>query len=509
MPFNTIFAWVMKKRLHQIDLFKKYPNEVQHEWFEKLIWTNQLTEFGQKHSFSEIHSYSDFKSHIPLQNYDSLKPYIERLMSGEQELLCSYETKWFAKSSGTTNDLSKFIPVTRESLEECHYKGGKDLLALYYENFPNRKLYKGKHLIVGGSAQILPIANDAYQGDLSAIIVKNLPWWAELRRTPSKEIALMSEWESKVEKMALSTIQEDVYIIAGVPSWTLVLMRKVLEITGKKNLREVWPNLELFMHGGVSFEPYKAAFHEMIPFDDMHYVETYNASEGFFGIQDRDDSNELLLMLDYGIFYEFIPMSEFDGINSKKVLRLEEIELDVNYALVITTNAGLWRYIVGDTIKFTSKTPYRFLITGRTSHFINVFGEEVVVQNTDKAIASASEKTGAQIREYTVAPIFLNTIDSGSHHWLIEFEEEPEDFERFKNLLDESLRSLNSDYDAKRKGNMVLDFPLIEQVPKGTFEEWLRTKNKLGGQHKIPRLSNKRELLEQLLQTADQLKVKK
>jgi hypothetical protein len=364
-------------------------------------------------------------------------------------------------------------------------------------------------LIVGGSAEILPIANDAYQGDLSAIIVKNLPWWAELRRTPSKEIALMSEWESKVEKMALSTIQEDVYIIAGVPSWTLVLMRKVLEITGKKNLREVWPNLELFMHGGVSFEPYKAAFHEMIPFEDMHYVETYNASEGFFGIQDRDDSNELLLMLDYGIFYEFIPMSEFDGTNSKKALRLEEIELDVNYALVITTNAGLWRYIVGDTIKFTSKTPYRFLITGRTSHFINVFGEEVVVQNTDKAIASASEKTGAQIREYTVAPIFLNTIDSGSHHWLIEFEEEPEDFERFKNLLDESLRSLNSDYDAKRKGNMVLDFPLIEQVPKGTFEEWLRTKNKLGGQHKIPRLSNKRELLEQLLQTADQLKVKK
>lgn len=507
MPFNTIFAWVMKKRLHQIDLFKKYPNEVQQEWFEKLIWSNQLTEFGQKHNFSEIHNYSDFKSRIPLQNYDSLKPYIERLMSGEQDLLTSFETKWFAKSSGTTNDLSKFIPVTKESLEECHYKGGKDLLALYYENFPNRKLYKGKHLIVGGSAEILPITNDAYQGDLSAIIVKNLPWWAELRRTPSKEIALMSEWESKVEKMALSTIQEDVYIIAGVPSWTLVLMRKVLEITGKKNLREVWPNLELFMHGGVSFEPYKAAFHELIPFDDMHYVETYNASEGFFGIQDRDDSNELLLMLDYGIFYEFIPMSEFEGSQSKTVLRLEEVELNVNYALVITTNAGLWRYIVGDTIKFTSTTPYRFLITGRTSHFINVFGEEVVVQNTDKAIATASEKTGAKIREYTVAPIFLNTIDSGSHHWLIEFEQEPEDFERFKNLLDESLRSLNSDYDAKRKGNMVLEFPLIQQVPKGTFEEWLRTKNKLGGQHKVPRLNNKREFLEQLLQIADQLKV--
>lgn len=509
MPFNTIFAWVMKKRLHQIDLFKKYPIEVQQEWFEKLIWSNQLTEFGQKHSFSEIHTYSDFKSHIPLQNYDTLKPYIERLMSGEQDLLTSFETKWFAKSSGTTNDFSKFIPVTKESLEECHYKGGKDLLALYYENFPNRKLYKGKHLIVGGSAQILPIANDAYQGDLSAIIVKNLPWWAELRRTPSKEIALMSEWESKVEKMALSTIQEDVYIIAGVPSWTLVLMRKVIEITGKDNLREVWPNLELFMHGGVSFEPYRAAFQELIPFDDMHYVETYNASEGFFGIQDRDDSNELLLMLDYGIFYEFIPMSEFKGVESTTVVRLEDVELNVNYALVITTNAGLWRYIVGDTIMFTSTTPYRFLITGRTSHFINVFGEEVVVQNTDKAIAFAAEKTGAKIREYTVAPIFLNTIDSGSHQWLIEFEQEPEDFDRFKNLLDESLRSLNSDYDAKRKGNMVLEFPLIQQVPKGTFEEWLRTKNKLGGQHKVPRLNNKREFLEQLLQTADQLKIKK
>ncbi len=500
MPFNTIFAWVMKKRLHQIDLFRKYPLDVQQEWLDRLIRVNQNTDFGKKHQFSEIKNYSDFQAKIPLQNYDTLKPFIDRLMNGEQHLLCASETKWFAKSSGTTNDRSKFIPVTKESLEDCHYKGGKDLLALYYENFPNRKLYKGKHLIVGGSAEILPITDDSYQGDLSAIIVKNLPWWAEIRRTPSREIALMSEWESKVEKMALSTINEDVYIVAGVPSWTLVLLRKVLEITGKKNLREVWPNLELFMHGGVSFEPYREAFRELIPFDDMNYVETYNASEGFFGIQDRSDSTELLLMLDYGIFYEFIPMSKFNGLESNEVVSLSDVELEENYAIVISTNAGLWRYIVGDTIRFTSKTPFRFQITGRTGHFINVFGEEVVVENSDKAIADAANKTGAQIREYTVAPQFLNTTEAGKHQWVIEFERAPEDFERFCILLDENLRSINSDYDAKRKGNMVLEFPIIEVVERGTFEEWLRKKNKLGGQHKVPRLCNTREIVEQLLQ---------
>ncbi|AEA43038.1 GH3 auxin-responsive promoter family protein [Fluviicola taffensis] len=500
MPFNSIFAWVIKKRLHQIELFRKYPENVQHELFEKLIENGSQSEFGRKYNFSQITSYEDFSKSVPLNNYDTLKPWVERLMQGEQNMLWSHDTKWFAKSSGTTSDRSKFIPVTKESLEDCHYKGGKDLLALYYENFPNRKLYKGKHLIIGGSAQILPVSHDMYQGDLSAIIVKNLPWWAEMRRTPSKEIALMTEWEEKIEKMARSTIEEDVYIIAGVPSWTLVLARKILEITGKKNLREVWPNLELFMHGGVSFEPYREAFRELIPFDDMHYVETYNASEGFFGIQDVDGSNELLLMLDYGIFYEFIPMDRFEDTDSKTVLKLDQVELDTEYALVISTNAGLWRYIMGDTIRFTSKTPYRFRLTGRTKHFINAFGEEVIVNNTDFAIKEACSKTNAIIREYTVAPIYMDGKTQGKHEWLIEFDREPNDLNRFMYLLDESLRAINSDYDAKRTKNLALGKPVLHVLSSGSFEAWLQKKGKLGGQHKVPRLMNSREIVEQILQ---------
>lgn len=502
MPFNSIFAWVMKKRIHQIELFRKYPIEVQNEVFEKLIQQGTQTAFGKQFQFSNIHSIQDFKQFVPLNDYESLKPWIEDLMQGKQQLLWSQDTKWFAKSSGTTSDRSKFIPVTKDSLLDCHYKGGKDLLALYYENFPNRKLYKGKHLIVGGSTQILPVSEDTYQGDLSAIIVKNLPWWAELRRTPSKEIALMSEWETKIERMALSTMQEDVYIIAGVPSWTYVLATKVLELSGKKHLREVWPNLELFMHGGVSFEPYREAFKKLIPFDDMHYVETYNASEGFFGIQDVDGSNELLLMLDYGIFYEFIPMNAFEGTTSKQVIDLSEVEIGVNYALVISTNGGLWRYIIGDTIQFTSTLPYRFKITGRTKHYINVFGEEVIVDNAEQAITEACKKTNAQIREYTVGPVFMNEGVKGRHDWVIEFIHEPTDFKRFAIILDETLRSINSDYDAKRNNDMALESPLIHIMEKGTFEEWLRLKGKLGGQHKVPRLSNSREFVEQLLQFA-------
>lgn len=499
MPFNSIFAWVMKKRLHQIDLFRKYPLEVQEELLERMLSGAAKTEFGLLYDFHSIKDYEAFRTAIPLQDYDSLKPWIDRLMTGEQNLLWPQDTKWFAKSSGTTSDRSKFIPVTRESLEECHYKGGKDLLALYYENYPNRKLYNGKHLIVGGSAQVLPLTHDAYQGDLSAIILKNLPWWAEIRRTPSREIALMSEWESKIEKMALSTINEDVYIIAGVPSWTLVLANKILEITGKKHLREVWPNLELFMHGGVSFEPYREAFRQLIPFDDMNYVETYNASEGFFGIQDVAGLNELLLMLDYGIYYEFIPMNTFEGCDSKIVINLQEVETDVEYALVISTNGGLWRYILGDTIRFTSTRPFRFKITGRTRSFINAFGEEVIVNNSDQAIAEACQKTNAQIREYTVAPVYMKDQEKGRHEWIIEFIREPDDKQRFEWILDETLRSINSDYDAKRMNNMALDFPLIHHVSPGTFDEWLRTQGKLGGQHKVPRLSNNREIVEQLL----------
>ncbi len=500
MPFNSIFAWLMKKRIHQIDLFRKYPVEVQQELFNKLLYNASQTVYGKKYHFQEIDCYETFRQKVPLQTYDDLKPWVDRLMEGEQDLLWPTETRWFAKSSGTTNDRSKLIPVTRESLEDCHYKGGKDLLALYYENLPNRKLYNGKHLIVGGSAQVNQLSEDSYFGDLSAIIVKNLPWWAEIRRTPAREIALMPEWEEKIERMAYQTIHEDVYIIAGVPSWTLVLAQRILDITGKKNLREVWPNLELFMHGGVSFEPYREQFAKLMPGPGMNFVETYNASEGFFGIQDQVESSELLLMLDYGIFYEFIPMQHYRGKNSEIVLSLAEVETGVNYAVVISTNGGLWRYILGDTVRFSSTRPYRFRITGRTKSFINIAGEELIVDNTDKAIAKACSLTGAALKDYTVCPRFMNAGQKGNHQWLIECTRAPDEPDRFRSILDETLRELNSDYDAKRYKNMVLEEPDITFVPAGTFDRWLKHKGKLGGQNKVPRLSNERQYVEQILQ---------
>lgn len=507
MPFNSIFAWLIKKRLHQIDLFKKYPVEVQNELLFKLLERGKKTEYGKKYHFDAIQSYNDFKNQVPLQDYEALKPWVDRLMKGEQNLLWDTETKWFAKSSGTTSDRSKLIPVTRESLEECHYKGGKDLLALYYNNHPNTKLYKGKHLIVGGSAQINNLSADSYFGDLSAIIVKNLPWWAEIRRTPAKEIALMSEWESKIERMAAETISEDVHIMAGVPSWTLILANKVLEISGKKNLKEVWPNLELFMHGGVSFDPYRDHFNNLIPGNGMNYVQTYNASEGFFGIQDEVVSDEMLLMLDYGIFFEFIPLSSYDGTESKEVISIQDVQKDVNYALVISTNGGLWRYILGDTVKFTSLDPCRIQITGRTNSYINVFGEELIVDNADKAITEACRRTNAKIREYTACPVHMTKDSAGAHEWVVEFHENPDDHERFVSVLDEHLRQNNSDYDAKRYRNMILDRPIVHFVKAGTFDDWLKTKHKLGGQNKIPRLSNDRSFVEQILHLQKENKI--
>lgn len=489
----------MKKRIHQIDLFRKHPLDVQHQLFLKLLQDARNTEWGKKHNFSAIETHADFRKMVPLQTYEDIKPEIDRIIAGEDNILWPGATKWFAKSSGTTADRSKFIPVTKASLEGCHYKGGKDLLALYYANFPDRKLYKGKHLIVGGSSQINPIGLGSYLGDLSAIIVRNLPWWAEIRRTPAREIALMSDWEPKIEKMAQQTMHQDVYILAGVPSWTLVLARRVLEISGKSNLKEVWPNLELFMHGGVNFEPYRAEFKRLIPDENMNYVETYNASEGFFGIQDLPGSQELLLMLDYGIFYEFIPMEHFNGTESKVILPLSEVETGKNYALVISTNAGLWRYIVGDTIRFTSTLPFRFQLTGRTKSFINAFGEELIVDNAEKAIAFACAETGAQLREYTAGPVYMENGLRGRHEWLIEFSQAPEDLAVFTAKLDEHLRAVNSDYDAKRSKDLALELPLVHALETGTFDAWLKNKGKLGGQNKVPRLSNNRTILEEIL----------
>lgn len=496
---------MMKKRIHQIELFRKYPVEVQNELLEKLLYQASSTEFGKRHSFSNIASYEDFKKSVPLHDYADLKPYINRTIEGEQDILWPTDIKWFAKSSGTTSGRSKFIPVSREALEDCHYKGGKDLLALYYYNHPNRRLYNGKHLIVGGSAELNKLSDNSYLGDLSAIIVKNLPWWAEVRRTPAKEIALMSEWEEKIEKMAHSTIDEDVYILAGVPSWTMVLANRVLEITGKSNLKEVWPNLEMFMHGGVNFEPYRAQFEKLIPDPNMNYVETYNASEGFFGIQDEVDGGQMLLMLDYGIFFEFIPMEHFKGVNSTEICSISDVEPNVNYAVVISTNAGLWRYILGDTIRFTSIKPYRFKVTGRTKFFINAFGEELIVENAESAIAAACEKTHAQIRDFTACPVFMGTEEKGRHEWAIEFVKYPNEMERFILVLDETLRELNSDYDAKRYQDMVLQMPIVHALNIGAFDEWLKTRGKLGGQNKVPRLANDREFMEQILQLNETL----
>jgi len=499
MPINSIFSWLIKKRIHQIDLFKKYPSEVQNDVLRHLIHRSQNTQWGKQHFYQNVSNYTEFAANTPLGNYETFKPYIEKQLKGASNLLWEKEVKWFAKSSGTVSAKSKFIPVTKDSLHDCHYKGGKDLLGIYYNQVEDAKFYKGKMLGIGGSAAGNSMAHGTYFGDLSAILVENMPWWAEFKRTPSKEIALMDEWEEKIEKLAQSTIQEDVTAIAGVPSWTLVLCNRVLEITGKKHLREVWPNLELFSHGGVSFEPYKAEFKKLIPFDDMHYLETYNASEGFFGIQDNLKKPDLLLMLDYGIFYEFIPMSDFNSVNSNTVIPLSEVEIGKNYALVISTNGGLWRYIVGDTVKFTSLLPYRFLVTGRTSSFINAFGEELIVENAERAMAEACEKTGAQIKDYTAAPIYMESNKKGAHEWLVEFNVAPSNISTFTQALDDSLKNLNSDYEAKRQNNMSLEAPHICIAPKSTFEKWLKSKGKLGGQHKVPRLNNNREIFEEIL----------
>lgn len=496
---NSFLNWYMKKRMHQIELFMKYPNEVQEEWFFCLINDAASTEWGKKHDYRSIENINHFKERIPVQSYDSLKPYIEKMLAGEQNILWPSEIKWFAKSSGTTNDRSKFIPVSEESLKECHFKGGKDMLAIYCKNRPDAKMFTGKSLVLGGSHQINQLSPDSFYGDLSAVIIKNLPFWAEMLRTPDMSIALMDNYEDKIEKMARATIEVNVTNIAGVPTWTIVLAKRILEITGKQNLMEVWPNLELYVHGAVNFEPYREMFKTLIPNQEMYYLETYNASEGFFGIQDQSDSSDLLLMLDYGIYYEFIPMDEVDK-EYPNTIALNEVEIDKNYAIVISTNSGLWRYMIGDTVKFTSLNPYRLKITGRTKHFINAFGEEVIIDNAEKALNKACADTNSQIRDYTACPIYFKGNEAGAHEWIIEFEKKPKEFERFIDILDNTLREVNSDYDAKRFKDMALKRPKVHQAPDGTFYQWLKKKGKLGGQHKVPRLANERKYVDEILE---------
>lgn len=498
---NSILSWVMKKRIHQIELFMKYPHEVQNELLEDIVKKASKTEYGKQYGFGTIENYEHFKNKVPIVDYEDLFPYIERLMKGEQNLLWPSEVRWFAKSSGTTNSRSKFIPVSQEALDDCHYKGGKDLLSIYFNNYPEAKLFAGKGLVIGGSHQINQFDenSNSYYGDVSAVLLKNLPWWAQMVRTPSLDIALMDEWEEKIDKMVEITSNENVTNISGVPTWMIVLIEKMLERNNANNILEIWPNLEVFFHGAVSFTPYEDLFKKLIPSSSMRYMETYNASEGFFGIQDQTDSKEILLMLDYGIFYEFIPFSEFDSDNPR-TLTLDEVEVGKNYAIIITTNAGLWRYRIGDTVTFTSIDPYRIKISGRTKHFINAFGEELIIENAEVAIADACKKTDAAIDNFTAGPLYLGLGNKGGHEWIIEFINEPNDLERFTTLLDEKLREVNSDYDAKRYKDIALQEPVVHVVPQNTFYSWMKSRGKLGGQHKVPRLANNREYLDQLLE---------
>ncbi len=483
---------------------RSYPFNVQQDIFNHLIFKAAETEWGRKYNFIDFQNIKDFQTTLPLQTYEDVKPYIDRLRNGEQNLLWPGEIKWFAKSSGTTADKSKFIPMSKDALEKCHFRGGKDVLAIYAHHFPESKLFKGKGLTLGGSHKIDNYSNQSYYGDLSAILIENLPFWTDFIRTPSQEVALLDKWEEKLERIAGETLKENVTSIAGVPSWNLVMIKYILERTGKSNLLEVWPNLELFIHGGVSFDPYREQFKKLIPSENMTYLETYNASEGFFAIQDKLDDNGMLLMLDYGIFYEFIPMDKFHNDNPE-TLTIDQVEIGVNYAIVITTNSGLWRYIIGDTVKFTSLNPHRIIITGRTKHFINVFGEEVIIDNAEKALKIACEHSRSTIVDYTAGPVYMADDTKGRHEWLIEFSREPDNIKEFTHFLDKALQNTNSDYEAKRYKNITLDMPLIKVLPNGTFYKWLERKGKLGGQNKVPRLSNNRKYIDELLKIANLL----
>lgn len=495
---NSIASWILKKRIHQIDLFRTNPNEVQQELFLNLIKTNEKTIIGQQYDYASIKNYETFAQRVPLFKYEEFEPYIERTRQGENNIFWPEPIRYFAKSSGTTNAKSKFIPVSQQALEDCHYKAAKDLLCLYLNNNPESQLFTGKGLRLGGSKELYQ-DNNTFFGDLSAILIDNAPFWAELSSTPSNKTSLMSEWESKMDAIIKEVRNENVTSIAGVPSWMLVLFNRIIAETGKDNLLELWPNAEVYFHGGVSFEPYKEQYQRLFPGNQMKYYEIYNASEGFFAIQDQNNCNELLLMLDYGIFYEFIPMDTY-GQSNQRIIPLSMVEKDKNYAMVITTNAGLIRYEIGDTVRFTSLLPYRIKITGRTKHFINVFGEELMIENTDRALGKTCLEFDANVVEYTVGPIFMEGKEKGAHQWLIEFGKAPKDVELFAQVLDKNLQELNSDYEAKRTNNMTLNPLKLTKVRKNLFYDWLKQNDKLGGQHKIPRLSNERKIIDQLLQ---------
>jgi hypothetical protein len=490
-------------RLWRMEQWIRDPVSVQREVLQDLVTSAQYTEIGRKYDFSKLFSIKAFKQAVPIHEYDDLKPYIQRLMNGEENLLWNTPVKWFAKSSGTTSDKSKFIPITEQSLQDCHYLAAKDVLTMYYQFNPESDLLTGKGLVIGGSHTINQVNEEVQYGDLSAVLLQNSPFWGHWIRTPELHIALLDEWEDKIEKLANNTIRENVTSISGVPTWTMVLIRRILEITGKNTLLEVWPSLELYIHGGVSFAPYREQFARLIG-GKMNYLEMYNASEGFFAAQDYPGSDGMLLFTGHGIFMEFMPTEEY-GKENPETIGLKDVEPGKNYALVISTNGGLWRYVMGDTIRFVSTNPYRIKVSGRLKHYINAFGEEVIIDNADKAIAAACEKTNAVFNDYTAAPVYFSDQQNGAHEWLIEFEREPANLQEFAVELDKALKTVNSDYEAKRHKDIALRLPLVKSLPKGLLSDWLRRKGKLGGQHKVPRLSNDRKLVDEILQMLGQI----
>ncbi|PJJ48373.1 GH3 auxin-responsive promoter family protein [Hymenobacter chitinivorans] len=501
---DSILTWTVQRRLASIEHFSQNPHEVQAQVLQDLLLRARSTEWGQRYGFADAPSAWEFAQRVPVSSYEELYPALERVLRGEPDVLWPGPVQWFAKSSGTTNARSKYIPVTRESLQECHYRAGRDMTALATALYPENRILAGKTLSLGGTHAPNPFRPEeegSRVGDVSAVIMQNLPAWAEFLRTPPLELALLDEWEEKIDRIARHVLSVNVSALAGVPTWIIVLLRRVTELAGADNITEVWPNLSLFLHGAVAFGPYRELFRQLIPGPQMRYLEIYNASEGYIALQDQPNSEDLLLLLNHGIYYEFIPLDELDA-EHPQTLTLEQVELGKAYALVLSTNAGLWRYKIGDTVRFTSLAPYRIRITGRTKHFLNAFGEEVVIENADAAIAAACQATNTTVRDYTAAPIYFDAsaASRGGHQWLIEFSQPPQDPARFTAVLDETLRKLNSDYDAKRHRDLALSPPLLTIASTGTFTRWLARKGKLGGQHKVPRLSNSREILEAVLQ---------
>ena len=494
---SPVISKLARLRLWRIKNWTTHPVESQRNVLQDLVTSAQYTAFGKQYHFSSLFSIKDFKARIPVHEYEDLQPYIQRMLDGEENVLWNTPIHWFAKSSGTSNNKSKFIPVSEESLQENHFKASKDVLTNYYNNFPSSNLLTGKSLVVGGSHQLNHLNEEIQYGDLSAVLMQNAPFWGQWLRTPELSVALMDNWENKIEMLAQSTANENVTSIAGVPTWTLILLKRILEITNKKKIIDVWPNLELYINGGVSFVPYREQFENIIG-KPINYLEIYNASEGFFAGQECPTLDGMTLFTEHGVFYEFMPVEEY-GKKFPKTIGLDKVEVDKNYAMIISTTGGLWRYIIGDTIKFTSLNPYRIKVTGRIKHFINAFGEEVIVDNADKAIAIASQKTNAEVSDYTAAPVYFTENKNGAHEWLIEFVQEPENLDAFVYELDNALKEQNSDYEAKRFKNIALGMPKVKSIPRGTFNRWLQKKNQIGGQHKIPRLSNERKIIEDIL----------